>query len=99
MGGREFDLVIIGSGSAAFSAATRASELGARVAMVERGTLGGTCVNIGCVPSKALIRAAEALHRAQSTSFAGLRAGGELTDYSQLVAQKDALVEDLRKAK
>ena len=94
-----FDLVVVGSGGAAFGAVLRAAELGARVAMVERGTLGGTCVNIGCVPSKTLIRAAEALHRAQRTPFAGLSVGGRLADFGQLMAQKDALVGDLREHK
>ncbi|RDY69913.1 FAD-binding protein, partial [Halobacillus trueperi] len=48
----DFDFLIIGSGGAAFSAAIQASENGLRVAMVEKGKIGGTCVNIGCVPSK-----------------------------------------------
>src|SRR2546430_2769234 len=51
----QVDLVVVGSGGAAFAAAIRASDLGARVVMAERGTVGGTCVNIGCVPSKTLI--------------------------------------------
>lgn len=54
-----YDLLIIGSGGAAFSAAIKAIEYGAKVAMIERGTVGGTCVNIGCVPSKTLLRAGE----------------------------------------
>ena len=56
-----FDLAVIGSGGAAFAAAIRATTLGKSVVMIERGTLGGTCVNTGCVPSKALLAAAEAL--------------------------------------
>ena len=48
----DYDLLIIGSGGSAFSAAIKAIEYGAKVAMIERGTVGGTCVNIGCVPSK-----------------------------------------------
>lgn len=95
----DFDFVILGSGGAAFGAALRASELGAKVAMVERGTLGGTCVNIGCVPSKTLIRAAEALHRAQKTPFAGISVAGRLVDFAQVTEQKDALVSELRAAK
>ncbi|NUR25345.1 MAG: FAD-dependent oxidoreductase, partial [Catenulispora sp.] len=51
------DLAVIGSGGAAFAAAIRASDLGKTVAMIERGTVGGTCVNSGCIPSKALIAA------------------------------------------
>lgn len=98
-GSTRFDLVIIGSGGAAFGAALKASELGAKVAMVEQGLLGGTCVNIGCVPSKTLIRAAESLHRARKTPFAGLCVDGRLEDFEQLMAQKDMLVASLRQHK
>jgi len=98
-GDGDFDLVVIGSGGAAFAAAIKASELGATVAVLERGTVGGTCINVGCVPSKALIRAAEALHRAQQTPFAGISVHGELTDFSKLVAQKDQLVSEMRQSK
>jgi len=94
------DLVVIGAGSAGFSAAIRAGELGAKVMLIGHGTIGGTCVNIGCVPSKALIRAAEALHQARSASrFAGITGAATLTDWRALVAQKDALVSELRGAK
>ncbi len=60
------DIAIVGAGSAGFSAAIRASELGASVALIGYGTIGGTCVNIGCVPSKTLIRAMEAVHAAHA---------------------------------
>lgn len=50
-----YDLIILGSGSAAFGAAIKATDLGAKVAMIEKGTIGGTCVNVGCVPSKHLL--------------------------------------------
>jgi mercuric reductase len=94
------DLVVIGAGSAGFSAAIRASELGAKVALIGHGAIGGTCVNIGCVPSKTLIRAAEALHHARSASrFAGITATAALTDWQALMAQKDDLVSGLRTAK
>lgn len=94
------DLVVIGTGSAGFSAAIRASELGARTVLVGDGTIGGTCVNIGCVPSKALIRAAETLHQARTASrFAGVIATARLEDWKALVAQKDELVGSLRQAK
>ncbi|MGH2601568.1 MAG: FAD-dependent oxidoreductase, partial [Dehalococcoidia bacterium] len=52
----DYDLAIVGSGAAAFAAAIKAREQDARVVMIERGTVGGTCVNIGCVPSKTLLR-------------------------------------------
>ncbi len=97
--GSEFDLVIVGGGSAAFAAAIKGADLGARVAMVEGGTLGGTCVNVGCVPSKTLIRAAEARHRRVHHGFAGVPAGDGPLDWGLVRGQKDALVDQLRQAK
>jgi mercuric reductase len=94
-----YDLVIIGSGSAAFAGAIHAAELGKRVAMIERSTLGGTCVNVGCVPSKTLIRAAEAKHRASHHNFNGITSKGVKLDFSTIIREKDALVDSLRKAK
>jgi len=70
-----YDLAVIGAGSAGFSAAITAAEQGAQVALIGHGIIGGTCVNIGCVPSKTLIRAAETLHQASAAGrFAGIRA-------------------------
>ena len=63
--GGAYDLVVIGAGSAGFSASITAADQGAQVALIGSGTIGGTCVNIGCVPSKTLIRAAETLHNAR----------------------------------
>jgi mercuric reductase len=95
-GDGEYDLVIVGAGSAAFSGAIRARGLVARVAMVEPGTVGGTCVNVGCVPSKALLRAAETYHAAGHHPFAGIDTAGSV-DMRALVAQKDQLVAGMRK--
>ncbi len=97
--GDDYDLLIIGSGSAAFAAAIKASELGAQVAMVERGTVGGTCVNIGCVPSKAQLRAAEHYHRAGHSPFAGVPTSVGAVDLPALGAQKDQLVATMRHEK
>ncbi len=97
--GAEFDLVIVGGGSAGFAAAIKGAELGARVALVEGGTLGGTCVNVGCVPSKTLIRAAEAQHRRAHHGFKGIPATDGRPDWSTVRAQKDELVAELRQAK
>lgn len=95
-----FDLIVVGAGSAGFSAAIAAAELGARVALVGDGPIGGTCVNIGCVPSKTLIRATEALHHAEAARrFAGMRMTGRLESWRAVVAQKDELVAGLRRAK
>jgi len=67
-----YDLAIIGSGGAAFAAAITARDAGASVVMIERGTTGGTCVNTGCVPSKALLAAAAARHDALGQRFPAL---------------------------
>lgn len=94
-------VTIIGGGSAAFSAALKAAELGVHATIINDGLpMGGTCVNVGCVPSKTLIRAAEALHRAQRPPpFAGIATTGRLLDFKTVIGQKRALVEELRQAK
>jgi mercuric reductase len=94
------DLAVIGAGSAGFAAAIRAAELGARVTLVGHGTIGGTCVNVGCIPSKALIRAAGALRDGRSVArFAGIFGDARLDDWTKVMAQKDELVAALRQAK
>ncbi|MGF9714952.1 mercury(II) reductase [Paenibacillus sp. JMULE4] len=95
----DYDLLIIGSGGAAFSAAIKAVEHGAKVAIIERSTVGGTCVNIGCVPSKTLLRAGEIHHLAKSNPFLGLTTSAGSVDLAQLVEQKDELVGELRQHK
>ena len=98
--GGAYDLVVIGAGSAGFSASIAAADQGAQVALIGSGTIGGTCVNIGCVPSKTLIRATETLHNARvAARFAGITAVAELTDWRSTVRQKDTLVSELRHAK
>jgi mercuric reductase len=94
------DLAVIGSGGAAMSAAINARLLGASVVMVERGTLGGTCVNIGCVPSKTLLAAAGARHGALNNPFPGApTTAADVVDFAALVEQKDELVGRLRQTK
>ncbi|MEW6296486.1 MAG: mercury(II) reductase [Thermodesulfobacteriota bacterium] len=97
--GADYDLMIIGGGSAAFAAAIKGAELGATVAIVEESTIGGTCVNIGCVPSKTLIRAAEHCYHAAYSQFAGLTACPPPSDWRRVIAQKDELVAALRQGK
>lgn len=101
MGEGRYDLIVVGAGAAGFSAAITAAEQGAHVALIGHGTIGGTCVNIGCVPSKTLIRAVETGHHANAAPhrFAGIEASGRVADWAAQVAQKDALVAGLRQAK
>ena len=95
-----YDLAVIGAGSAGFSAAITAAEQGASVALIGRDTIGGTCVNIGCVPSKTMIRAAEAVHGADRAGrFPGLAGEAHVSDWRRLVAAKDDLVGTLRRKK
>jgi len=95
-----FDLAVVGAGSAGFSAAITAAELGANVALIGHGTIGVTCVNVGCVPSKALIRAAEAVHCGRAAArFPGIGGSVQLEDWRALAASKDALVGELRQKK
>jgi len=98
-GEKKYDYIIIGSGAAAFSSAIEAVKYGAKVAMVERGTVGGTCVNIGCVPSKTLLRAGEIHASARNHPFLGLHTSGGPIDLASLIKQKNELVEQLRQAK
>ncbi len=94
-----FDLGVIGGGSAAFAAALRATDLGARVLLVNDGLIGGTCVNVGCVPSKTLIRASENHFQHGHARFRGLAANGGTVDFGALVSEKDELVSALRQEK
>ncbi|MEV7652129.1 mercury(II) reductase [Kocuria marina] len=97
----ETDLAIIGSGGGAFAAAIRATSLGQRVVMIERSTVGGTCVNTGCVPSKALLAAADARHVALEAPgrFPGLSTSAGPVDMPGLMAGKNGLVEGMRSEK
>lgn len=95
----KFDLVILGGGSAAFAAAIRAAELGANVAVAEGDVIGGTCVNRGCLPTKNLLHAAELYHLYHQTSFPGVPVGEMPAGFSEVISQKDELVEVMRKQK
>ena len=94
-----FDLAVIGSGGGAFAAAIRATNLGKRVVMVERATIGGTCVNTGCIPSKALLAAADARHVALDTRFPGIVTSAGEVSMQELITGKRELVEAMRAEK
>jgi len=95
-----YDIAVVGAGSAGFSAAITACGEGAKVALIGSGTIGGTCVNVGCIPSKMLIRATGSLHDAKAASrFSGIVGSAAITDWPALIGQKDELVSSLRQAK
>jgi mercuric reductase len=99
-GNGQFDLIIIGGGSAAFSAAIKAESLGLTTLMVNGGLdFGGTCVNVGCVPSKNLIRVGETAFHATHSNFAGIKPKGVDIDFAQVIKDKKKLVSTLQQKK
>jgi mercuric reductase len=94
-----YDLAVIGSGGGAFAAAIAARRKGRTVVMIDRDTVGGTCVNTGCVPSKALLAAAQARHLALGQRFPGIHTSAEPVDAEALFGGRRELVEGLRAAK
>lgn len=98
----EFDLVIIGRGAAAFSAAIKASELAsgqASIAMIGFGPLGGTCVNVGCVPSKYIIEAAKVVHTQANPRYPGISSSSAQVDFGKLMRSLREAVLEERKTK
>jgi len=91
-----YDMLILGSGSTAFAAATRAKELGKTAVMTEGRTLGGTCVNRGCLPSKNLIEAARLVYDAAHPRYPGLAPARLSVDFPALIAQKDEIIQEYR---
>ena len=94
-----YELAVIGSGSAAFAAAIRATSLGARVALIERGTVGGTCVNVGCIPSKHLLAASHLYRTAGDHPFDGVATRQIGVELPALIAKKTEVVDELRAEK
>ena len=95
----EVDLLILGSGSTAFAAALRAQESGKTSLMIEERTIGGTCVNRGCLPSKNLIEAARLVHDARHPRYPGLSPAEMRVNFRALIQQKDEVVQSYRQRK
>jgi dihydrolipoamide dehydrogenase len=93
---RPFDLIVIGAGPGGYVAAIRAAQLGMRVGCVEKAALGGTCLNVGCIPSKALLDSSELFYQA-GTTFGrhGIRVGQVELDLAAMMARKDQVVQTL----
>jgi dihydrolipoamide dehydrogenase len=92
-----YDIVVIGGGPGGYPAAIRAAQVGAKVALVEREALGGTCLNWGCIPTKTLIASAEIYARAKGGAALGIRGDTVGFDYAAMVARKDQVVGRLKK--
>lgn len=93
-----FDAIVVGAGQAGPAIAARCSREGLRTAMVERGAFGGTCVNTGCVPTKALVASARAIHVARRGAEFGFSAGDIRVEMARVKARKDAIVRQSREA-
>jgi mercuric reductase len=94
-----YDLIILGGGAAAFAAALKAAEIDAKVAMIERGTIGGTCVNVGCVPSKNLLGIGELIHDCLNRRIDRQSVQSIKFDFKKIIQDKDDLVLKLRNQK
>jgi len=89
------DIVIIGGGPGGYVAAIRAAQLGGKVALIEKEELGGTCLNWGCIPTKALLRGVEVLDLIEGGKDYGILAGAVSVDFAKLMARKDRAVKTL----
>src|SRR3546814_517707 len=86
MGAAEFDIIVIGAGSGGLSLATGAAQMGARVALFEAGKMGGDCLNVGCVPSKALIAAAQSAQRIRAAPEFGIESAAPTVNFMKVMA-------------
>ncbi|MBU9724093.1 MULTISPECIES: dihydrolipoyl dehydrogenase [Bacillaceae] len=93
----EYDLVILGAGTGGYVAAIRASQLGLKVAVVEREKLGGTCLHKGCIPSKALLRSAEVFKTVQKSNDFGVESGEAILNFTRVQERKQGIVDQLHK--
>ena len=92
-----FDIAVIGGGPGGYVAAIRAAQLGAKTALVEKEHLGGTCLNVGCIPSKALLSSAERLYELRTSDQLGIRVQGEISfDWAAVLNHKERTVRQLR---
>lgn len=90
-----YDVVVIGSGPGGYVAAIRASQLGMKAAVVERGDLGGVCLNVGCIPTKAMLHSAEVLDEAKEGKRVGVIADNVRVDWSGVMGHKDRVVKQM----
>lgn len=92
-----FDLVVLGAGSGGYAAALRASQLGMTVGLIEKSKVGGTCLHVGCIPTKALLHAAEVADAARHSEMFGVKATLEGVDMNQVNAYRDGIVSSKHK--
>ncbi|HHY58991.1 MAG TPA: dihydrolipoyl dehydrogenase, partial [Clostridia bacterium] len=93
----EYDVIIVGGGPGGYVAAIRAAQLGAKVAVVEKDNLGGTCLNRGCIPTKALVASAQLLHNIRNAAAFGINVDGFSLDFRRVMYRKQEIVTNLVK--
>ena len=92
---KKYNLVVIGAGPGGYVAAIRASQLGARVGVVEEASVGGTCLNRGCIPTKCLVGALDPLNKIKGLETCGVKIGDAQVDFAKMIAWKDRVVAQL----
>ncbi|MBM3197926.1 MAG: dihydrolipoyl dehydrogenase [Chlamydiae bacterium] len=95
---KQFDLVVIGSGPGGYVAAIKGAQEGLRVALIEKQSVGGTCLNVGCIPTKTLIAGALVLHHVKQAREFGIETGAVSFDYGKMKARKDQVVQKIQKS-
>lgn len=93
-----FDVVVIGSGPGGYVAAIKAAQMGKKTALIEKSELGGTCLNVGCIPTKTLIANAHVLETIKHAADFGIAVGSVDVDFSKMKARKDQVVAKMRKS-
>ncbi len=93
---KTFDIVVIGSGPAGYVAAIKAAQLGKTVALVEKGLLGGCCLNVGCIPTKTLLTNASLVHQMKRAEEFGITIGPIAIHYEKMKARKDQVISKIR---
>lgn len=95
---KTYDIVVIGSGPGGYVAAIKASQAGKTVALIEKSEMGGTCLNVGCIPTKTLISNAQVLHTVQHAADFGIQVGTVTFDYGKMKERKDGVITKIRKS-
>lgn len=96
-GSYDFDILFLGAGPGGYVGAIRAGRMGARTAIIEKSAVGGTCLNVGCIPTKALLSTVEVLEQVKRAGDFGINVDGFSVDFPKIINRKDKIVQQLRK--
>ncbi len=95
---KHFEVAVIGAGPGGYVAAIKAAQEGRRVCLIEKGSMGGTCLNVGCIPTKTLLASANVLHEISRAADFGITTGPVTFDYAKMKGRKDGIIEKMRKS-